>query len=329
MVISSVTHCLHPRPHRGLLQNFSDSRSLAVVLREQGADHVAELLGVLAGDGGVDAADDFHDEGALILRLKGMPKGTQLVEHAAQGPDVALVVVGLFFAEFGGEVVGRAYDGVRHILCLIQQLGDAQITNLDLVLLPQKHVRRFDIPVQYLVLVEVLEAEAHLNEELPYLLLIQRPIHLLFQKLAEVPILAILHDNIYRVFQHKRVVVLDDVLALHLCHYRCLKHRLLLLVRVHFPRIHHLHHIQLAALLVPHRVHDPKGSLAQFLQLFKVTLLHLFVLGHSGLDSVDGLSDHLLRPRLHLGPLIIRHILHARPSMVLRLVVLVVEHGNN
>ena len=44
--------------------------------------------------------------------------------------------------------------------------------------------------------VQVLQAEGHLNEELPYLTLAQVLTHLLLQKLAQVLILAQLHHYV-------------------------------------------------------------------------------------------------------------------------------------
>ena len=56
-----------------------------------------------------------------------MLEGAELVEDAAEGPDVALVVVGLLLAELGREVVGGADDGVGEVLGLVEHLGDAEV----------------------------------------------------------------------------------------------------------------------------------------------------------------------------------------------------------
>ena len=83
-----------------------------------------------------------------------------------------------------------------HILRLIQQLSDAQIAYFDFILFAEEHICRLDIPMQNLVLMQIAQAEAHFYEEFPDLLLLKRPIHLLLQILANVAVLAVLHDDV-------------------------------------------------------------------------------------------------------------------------------------
>jgi hypothetical protein len=84
---------------------------------------------------------------------------------------------------------------VSHVGSLVKLLGDSQIPNLDLVLLSQKHVDCLDVPVQNLVRVQIIQTDAHLDEKLPNLGLIQGSSHLSFEILAQISILAILHDD--------------------------------------------------------------------------------------------------------------------------------------
>jgi hypothetical protein len=67
-------------------------------------------------NGVIASPDDFEHEGGLVCSVEGVLLGAHLVEHAAQGPDVGFLVVGLFLAEFGGEVERRAYDRAGEIL---------------------------------------------------------------------------------------------------------------------------------------------------------------------------------------------------------------------
>ena len=47
-----------------------------------------------------------------------------------------------------------------------------------------------------LVLMQVAQTQAHLDEELPYFLLLQGSEHLLLQVLSYIPVLAVLHDDV-------------------------------------------------------------------------------------------------------------------------------------
>ena len=125
------------------------------------------------------AADDFEDEGGLVLRFEGVAEGAEFVEQAAQGPDIALFVVRLLLAEFGREVERGADHGLRKLVAS-EHLGDPQVANFDFLVLVHEDVQSFDIPVQNLVLVDVLEAQADFDEEAPDFVLLQRPLVLRF-----------------------------------------------------------------------------------------------------------------------------------------------------
>ena len=64
--------------------------------------------------------------------LKGAFQRAHLVEDAAETPDVAFVVVGLALAQLGGDVAGRADDGVGLALAG-QDLADPEVADLDVV----------------------------------------------------------------------------------------------------------------------------------------------------------------------------------------------------
>ena len=59
-------------------------------------------------DGGIHASDDFENEVLHVVGFECVFEGRQFVEHAAQGPHVALVVVGTIFANFGRKIIGGA-----------------------------------------------------------------------------------------------------------------------------------------------------------------------------------------------------------------------------
>lgn len=59
-----------------------------------------------------------------------MLEGAQLVQQAAQCPDVAFLVVGLLLAQLGRQVEGRAYHRMGEVV-RVQHLGHAEVANLD------------------------------------------------------------------------------------------------------------------------------------------------------------------------------------------------------
>jgi len=50
------------------------------------------------GDWRVSSLDYFHDERPLVLGVEGVFIRAQLVEHAAERPDIALMIVGFLLA---------------------------------------------------------------------------------------------------------------------------------------------------------------------------------------------------------------------------------------
>lgn len=143
-----------------------------------------------------------------------MFESAQLIEDAAQRPDITLVVVGLLLAELRGQIVRGADDGVREVCGLVEELGHTQVSDFDLVLSSEEHVYGLDVSVEYFVRVQVLNSEAHLKEELPNTLLCEGLSHLLLEVETEVAILAELHDNVDVRLLGEAVVVLDYVGAI-------------------------------------------------------------------------------------------------------------------
>ena len=80
---------------------------------------------------------------------------------------------------------------------------------------------------------QVLNAEAHLEEESPDCLLRQALAHLPLKVQAKVAILAVLHDDVDIVLFGERVMILHDVRTIHPCQDGRLVDRLLPLSRRH------------------------------------------------------------------------------------------------
>ena len=161
-----------------------------IILKQQCIYHRVQASAVDLGNWGKFTSQNFENQRALIVSFEGVLQSAQLVQHAAKRPNIGLIVVGLFLAEFWRKIVWSADDCIRHFQRCLKLLGDAQIPNLYYVIFRQKHVDCFNVSVKNLVCVKVMNAEAHLNKELPNSALWQCAALHLFKVLPEVAVLA-------------------------------------------------------------------------------------------------------------------------------------------
>ena len=113
---------------------------------------------------------------------------------------------------------------------------------------------------------QVLQAFAHLNKELPYLALRQGSSHLPLQIQSEVTILAQFHHNIDLFVLDKRVMIAHNVRRIKLTQQFCLLHGLIFLSCRHLRCINLLQHILLFVILALHLENNAERTLAQLIQ---------------------------------------------------------------
>ena len=77
-------------------------------------------------------------------------------------------------------------------------LDIAEVTKLGGVVVRQEDVERFDVPVNDISRVQVLDAQADMDEHLPEEVIRKRLAILLPDRCGEVTVLAVLHDDAYR-----------------------------------------------------------------------------------------------------------------------------------
>ena len=105
---------------------------------------------------------------------------------------------------------------------------------------------------------QILQAKAHLNEELPDLTLSETATHLALQVLAQIAILAVLHHYVELVTLLERVIKVDHVSIVQFIHKKGLTQRFLLLRPAHLTKVDLLHHIDLLSFFADDPVDDAK-----------------------------------------------------------------------
>lgn len=145
MIVLRVSIQLHSLLHTLHIEDFHDAWSLSKIFQEKEPCHFSKLFGVATRNRGEGTFDNFHDEWALVFGFKGVLESAQLVEDAAERPNVAFVIIWLLLTQLRAKIIRRPNDRMCHILRLIQQLGYSQITDLYFVILAQEHIYRFYI----------------------------------------------------------------------------------------------------------------------------------------------------------------------------------------
>jgi len=85
-----------------------------------------------------------------------MPQSSELIEHAAQAPDVALVVVFFALHNFWRHIIRRTNARLRQLTGR-HHATDPKITNLDhRAVVRQEDVLRFKVAVEHVLAVDML-----------------------------------------------------------------------------------------------------------------------------------------------------------------------------
>lgn len=123
----------------------------------------------------------------------------QLVQDAAETPDIRFLVVHFVLPDLGSHNTRRADLSLRHLKRSPHILGNPKIPNLQLIKPPNKNILTFQIPMHYLPIMHILQPMTQLNKPFQNLLLAQQtiiiPIFPSIQIAFKLAILGVLHDN--------------------------------------------------------------------------------------------------------------------------------------
>ena len=149
----------------GVLQKLLGGGALAGIELEHQLDDGREIRRVALWKGRILASHHLVAQRPFCLRQERMLQRRQLVEEHAQRPDVAAFVILLVLPQLRRHVVGSANLGVRH--AVLGALCNTEVADLDRSWPRDEDVRSFDVAVQDIGCVQVLEPLADLDKEGP------------------------------------------------------------------------------------------------------------------------------------------------------------------
>mmetsp|Transcript_120582 Transcript_120582/g.257520 ORF Transcript_120582/g.257520 Transcript_120582/m.257520 type:complete len:247 (-) Transcript_120582:51-791(-) len=165
-----------------------------------------------------------------------MLQSAHLVDDTTVRPNVATVVVGLLVAQLRRQVVGGAYQGVGEVRALTKNTSHTEISEPGIVCRGEEDVQCLYIAVKDTICMEVLQAEADLEEKSPDRLFLEALLVPL-QVHAQVTVLTILHDDVEGLFLQEGLHVGNNEFASgsHLAQQRDLLVRILPCLALHTP----------------------------------------------------------------------------------------------
>mmetsp|Transcript_76206 Transcript_76206/g.123825 ORF Transcript_76206/g.123825 Transcript_76206/m.123825 type:complete len:357 (-) Transcript_76206:620-1690(-) len=90
------------------IQHFSHVWPFVLFTDKQGLDHPMHLRRVVFGRFFIFALQNLQNQPVEIVRIEGLTKGSEFVEHDADSPDVTLVAIRFVIAQLRRHVVGCA-----------------------------------------------------------------------------------------------------------------------------------------------------------------------------------------------------------------------------
>lgn len=164
------------------------------------------------------ALDDSFVEVVHVLGPERRMQSKCLIEHTAQAPDVTLAVVRFVVPDLRAGVIRSSRLCVEK--ASFGHFRDVHVAQSSSAIALQEQVRRLDIPVEHLEVMELLEAANGSYCDSPYLLLVELLLVLLElgDLLEQVTVVGeVHHDEQVRLLVNEGLLVPDDARVLDRC----------------------------------------------------------------------------------------------------------------
>ena len=125
----------------------------------------------MRGNWRIVASEDFVDQVLHAVGIKGVLQGEHFIQNATHTPDVTLLVVRFLLANLRRQVVRGANGSLSAVVSVLEQSGNSKVPNLHISLLCQEYILSFQVSVENLFVVNMLDAHANLDEPVKHLVL--------------------------------------------------------------------------------------------------------------------------------------------------------------
>jgi len=165
------------------------------------------------------------------------------LQNATQTPNVRFLIVWLFLADFGGEVIWRANGCLRTVLGVLEHACNAEVTYLDFVPYVEEDVLSLEVPVEDLAVVDVLDGKRDLHEPVQDLAFGEACADLLLlgDLLEHVAAVGLIHHDAQTALVHETLALSHDLGVAHSLEHVHLVQGFLLLLAVHLAYVNNFH----------------------------------------------------------------------------------------
>ena len=141
----------------GPVDDVDDSWPCLRILGQKHCHKLLQVITVVSIQRLLRVLHNLEDQPEQILGVESVLESAQLIQDAAQGPDVRLIGIRLVLAYFRRHVVRRALHCERVVAGALQHLGDTEVPKFDSIILGQEYILRFEIPVKNLATMNILQ----------------------------------------------------------------------------------------------------------------------------------------------------------------------------
>ena len=204
-----------------MLEQIFNTRPFFCFFSQQFIHEFFDFFTVLLWQGFCLLKKDHGHNTVDKLTRKRLVKLDNFVKGTSQHPDLGFVIVFSALANFRWEIVRGPCLSFSQLTSIFQLLRNPKITQFQQAILTQKNITRLNIPVQYLLCLEMQKCQNHLSCSVPYNHL--RKCCLFFDGLLyflwEITIICEFHYHIEHPLLVKSFVKLDYVRVVYFFHH--------------------------------------------------------------------------------------------------------------